>query len=404
MRKHPSAMTLALAVSALLAPAQAGAQVPRAFDKAWADVADIFRTRATGEGTVSASLYLIHDGKILRTEYFGRTAAENGKPIDADSIYHWASITKTFTGVAIMQLRDRGLLTLDDPITFYLPEVRKAHNVYGSMDKITLRHLLNHSGGFRASTFPWRGSESWKPHEPAEWSQIEAMMPYTEVMFEPGSKCAYSNLGLSMLGRVVEIVTGDSIESYITKNILMPLGMTRSYFDVTPFYLQADKTHNYFIRDGKLEDRGRELDTGATVANGGLNSPVGDMAKWLNFWADSGDRTNYNTVLSRKSLAEMQAPRCPIDAGDDLDQHMGLTFFAIDYPLASGRTARYVGHTGGQGGYNDYVYVDPATKTAVIFADNTRNTGMSGKDSVYRHTRKAIFETIFPLFAGEKGK
>lgn len=389
---------LALSAAMLFAPALMAADVPAGFEDAWSEVSQLYRENAAREGTVASSLYFLHDGRILKAEHFGTTRADGGRVVDADTLYHWASITKTFTAVAVMQLRDRGLLRLDDAAVDYLPELKQVRNPFGPMDAITLEQLLSHSGGFRAPTFPWRGKGDWKPHEPAEWSQVAAMMPYTEVLFAPGSKCSYSNLGMSALGRVVEIVTGDSIESYITKNILMPLGMTRSYFDVTPYYLQSDKTHSYYRKSGRLEDLGRELDTGATVANGGLNGTMGDMARWLDFWSGVGDRSHHDAVLSRASLAEMQRPRCSIAAGDDLQQQMGLAFFVIDYPLPSGENARYVGHTGGQKGYNDYVYVDPATGAAVIFANNTRNTDVKGGETVYRKTRRAVFERIFPLF------
>ena len=83
-----------------------------------------------------------------------------GKPrdasaIDAETAYNWASITKTITAIAILQLRDRGLLSLDDPAVRYVPELRQVHNAYGPIDAITIRHLLTHSAGFRNPTWPW---------------------------------------------------------------------------------------------------------------------------------------------------------------------------------------------------------------------------------------------------------
>ena len=69
------------------------------------------------------------------------------RPVDADTIFHWASITKTFTGIAIMQLRDRGLLSLDDPVVKYVPELRRVHNPFGDISQVTIRHLMTHSAG-----------------------------------------------------------------------------------------------------------------------------------------------------------------------------------------------------------------------------------------------------------------
>lgn len=80
-----------------------------------------------------------------------------------------------------MQLRDRGLLKLDDPVVKYVPELRSAHNPFGDMSEITVRHLMTHSAGFRNPTWTWRdGSKDWQPFEPRGWAQLVAMMPLFE--------------------------------------------------------------------------------------------------------------------------------------------------------------------------------------------------------------------------------
>ena len=395
-----SMMRLLLVTSALAASACALADsAPGEFQDRWRAVAGNFRTLARQEQTAGASLYFLHEGKTIAAEHFGVIDLKDGREVDRDTIYHWASITKTFTAVAVLQLRDRGLLSLDDPVVRYLPEIRKVHNPYGSMEDITLRHLITHSSGFRAATFPWGKGETWYPHEPAEWSQVAAMMPYTEILFEPGTKCSYSNPAISMLGRIVEIVTGDDVEVYITKNILMPLGMTRSYFDITPYFLREHRSNNYFVREGEPEAQGRELDTGATTANGGLNGPVDDMAKWVNFLAGTGSSTNRHHVLSAESLAEMRRPVCSINVGDELDPSMGMAIFSmsVSQPGSKPPITLY-GHTGGQKAYNSFIYFDPASKAAVIYASNTRNLEFLGDESLFWKVRTQVFSTIFPLF------
>ena len=193
----------------------------------WTGVRRVFRQQVTDAGIVGASLVIVHAGQIEAEEYAGYQDEASRRPVDRDTIYHWASITKTFTGIAIMQLRDRGLLTLDDPVVKYVPEVRKIHNRFGDVSQITIRRLMSHSAGLRASTWPWGGDQPWHPFEPAEWSQLVAMFPYTEVLFEPGSQYRYSNPGIILLGRVIETLSGDDYEMYVTKNILMPLEMHR---------------------------------------------------------------------------------------------------------------------------------------------------------------------------------
>lgn len=109
-------------------------------------------------GVVGSSFVLLRDNKVVADYRYGSANLAKNQPVDENTIFHWASNTKPFTGIAIMQLRDRGLLKLDDPVTKYLPELRKIHNSYGSMDDITIRHLLTHSGGFRGGTWPWRNN------------------------------------------------------------------------------------------------------------------------------------------------------------------------------------------------------------------------------------------------------
>src|SRR5688572_29260813 len=111
-----------------------------------------FRSRFVKEskeaGIVGVSFVFIKNDKAIASEHYGSANLAKNQPVDEDTIYHWSSNTKPFTGIAIMQLRDRGLLKLDDPVTKYLPELRAIHNSFGSMDEITIRHLMTHSGGF----------------------------------------------------------------------------------------------------------------------------------------------------------------------------------------------------------------------------------------------------------------
>ena len=182
-----------------------------------------------------------------------------------------------------MQLRDRGLLTLDDPAVKYLPEIRGIHNPFGDVSQITIRRLMSHSAGLRASTWPWGGDKPWHPFEPAGWSQLVAMFPYTEVLFEPGTQYRYSNPGVILLGRIIETLSGDDYEMYVTKNILMPLEMHRTFFDRAPYHLRDHRSHSYTRTDAGLEEMRFDFDTGITVSNGGLNAPLTDMARYLGF-------------------------------------------------------------------------------------------------------------------------
>lgn len=371
------------------------AQTPTGFQQAWQEVAHHWEQQVETQGVVGSSLAFLHpDGELLAFETFGLADEASGRPVTEETIYHWASITKTFTGIAILQLRDRGLLRLDDPIVRYVPELTAVHDPFGRLEEITIRHLLSHSAGFRASTFPWGGGEDWHPHEPTNWEQLVAMLPYTTLLFEPGERFSYSNPGIVFLGQVIERLTGDDWEVYVDKNVLRPLGMSRSYFDVSPYHLVAHRSNNYFVREGKAEAQGLDFDTGITVSNGGLNAPVPDMLRYLRLLGGSYSADSPEAgVLSRTSLNEMWTMEVPFEDGSG---GLGLTYFLLD---EGGR--RFIGHTGGQKAFVSFIYVDPSTGAAAIAAFNTLGLDDPPRPDtrqILADVRSALFRTVFPLF------
>jgi len=319
---------------------------------------------------VGASLRVVGTGGALRHTSFGLRDRAAARPTNEDTIYHWASITKTLTGIAILQLRDRGRLSLDDSILKHVPELEAVHNPFGPTSAITLRQLLSHTAGFRASTWPFGGDKPWHPHEPTEWSQLVAMMPYTAVELPPGSKYSYSNPGIVYLGRVIEKLSGESFEQHIQKNILTPLGMTRSFFDRAPYHLLDDRSHSYTMADGKLEEARFDFDTGVTVSNGGLNAPFGDMEKYVRFLLGAAETAEGRAVLARPSLEEMWKPVALVETVGEDRVDMGLCFFIEQ---RGGR--RLIGHSGSQNGFISHLYLDPEARAGYVVSFNTEANG-----------------------------
>ena len=322
-------------------------------------------------GVVGSGFVFLRDGKVVAQHAYGTANIAKDQPVDLDTIWHWASNTKPFTGIAIMQLRDRGLLKLDDPVTKYLPELRGVHNRFGSMDEITIRHLMTHAAGFRGSTWPWDKGEAWEPFEPTEYSQLVAMFPFTEILFKPGSKFSYSNPGIIFLGRIIEKLSGEDYEVYIEKNIFKPLEMHRSYFDTTPPHLLKHRAHSYYIEQGKRTEGRFDANTGITVSNSGLNAPLADMIKYVNFLAgDPSRRDVYDGVLKRASLEEMWQPQLKTETDANGNRgfttDIGLIFF-LDTTLAR----RHLGHGGDQNGFISYIDFDPDKRAASILVFNT---------------------------------
>jgi CubicO group peptidase (beta-lactamase class C family) len=380
---------------------QENAGLPSEFQERWSQLSQDLRDSLEAEGVVGASWAFVHGGKTVALETFGFADLATNRRVDDGTIYHWGSITKTLTGVAVMQLRDRGLLSLDDPIVDYVPELEGVHNPFGSMGDITIRHLLSHSAGFRNPTWPWGGQEPWHPHEPTTWDQLVAMIPYTEILFAPGDRFSYSNPGIVFLGETVRRLTGEEWEVYVEKNILRPLGMHRSYFDYTPYHLLKDRSNNYTVRRSEVTANGLDFDTGITVSNGGMNAPLGDMARYLAFLTDSGGaeaRDLYRMVLDRSSLEEMWEVEVPIPAEGDVLSGMGLTFFLHRF-----QGMGFVGHTGSQKAFFSFIYIDPSTSAGAIMALNSNGVSDGGPPrpdarGFLNRMQERLFREIFPLF------
>ena len=359
---------------------------PSTITDRWAKVAAFYRQRLQQAGIAGSSLVFMKDGGIAAKASEGYQELAGKRPVDENTIYHWASITKTFTGVAIMQLRDRGLLSLDDPVIKYVPELRDVHNPFGDMAQVTIRHLMSHSAGFRAPTWPWGGDRQWHPFEPTRWEQLVAMLPYTELLFKPGTKFSYSNPGIIFLGRIIEHFSGDPYEVYVAKNLFMPLGMTRSFFDRAPYHLVANRSHSYERTDAGVEELRFDFDTGITASNGGLNAPMDDMARWLAFLIGEKSpgprRDQFEAVLKRSSLDEMFTPRLPArdgEGGSGADVRVGLSFF-----IERHEGTELVGHSGEQNGFISHLYFHVPSRSGYIVSFNTN---VQSKSDPSRTTR-----------------
>lgn len=398
-------MRKSLCLIALVATQPLAAQ-RAALPPGWDGFTRMFDHYSARDSIVGGSLVVMHDGEVIARHEYGFADRAAGKHIDDNSIFHYGSITKTLTAIAIMQLRDRGKLSLDDRVTSYIPELRKVHDPYGSMDSITIRMLMSHSAGFQNPTWPYKQGKSWEPFEPTTWNQLVAMMPYQELLFKPGTRFSYSNPGFIYLARIIETITGDPWENYVQKNILSPLGLTRSYFGITPYYLAQERSHNYtLLRDSTgreyVHDNGTDFDPGITIPNGGWNAPLADLVTYMGFLTsathgDSAKQRLYDTVLKQSSLEEMWRPIHPTKpATPDETEAMGMSFFVVHKG-----TATFIGHTGEQAGFVSFMYLNPANGSAVIAVFNTdtdlpAGTGPAGKGlSGFDTIREAAFGLI----------
>lgn len=328
---------------------------------------------------VGSSLIIASKHYTLQN-HIGFTNKKTKNKTSANTIYHWGSITKTFTGIAIMQLVERKKIKLTDPIIKYVPELKNIYNPFKNTDKITIEQIMTHSAGFRNATWPWGGDKAWHPHEPAHWDQLVSMMPYTEVLFKPGSKYSYSNLAIIFLARVIEKVTKQSYQNYLQKNILTPLGLKNTYLNLTPKKLLKYRSHNYYVNNNNTLDNGPDLDTGITASNGGLNGSCEDMKSYMKFLL--GISAN-KKVLKNETLQKMFSPVLFCNQTGELKEYIGLTFYIIK----KGNKI-FIGHTGSQKGFMCCMYINPNNNKGVFLAFNTLGINKSKPD-----TRK-IMNTI----------
>lgn len=378
-----------LAAAAQLAPSQPPPENrPPAIPAGWAGYVRAFDAFVARDSIVGAATLVMQNGRVLARHEIGYGDRALGQRVDSNTIFHWGSITKTLTAIAVMQQVDRHRLSLDARVTDFIPELRRIHSAWGTTDSITVAMLLSHSSGLQDATWPWKQGKPWEPFEPTTWDQLVAMMPYQEVAFKPGSRFSYSNPGFIYLAKIVEQLTGDPWEAYVQKNIFTPLGLTRSYFNTTPYHLARFRSNNYTVNRDSSTGRisvvanGRDFNPGITIPNGGWNAPLGDLARYAAFLTDSdvelligGEpavsgaeaiRQRYETVLPHRTLEQMWQPRYATDG--DPKWSMGLSSFSI---VEGG--VRIVGHTGYQAGFRSFIYWNPRNKAAVIGAFNTDN-------------------------------
>ncbi len=386
-----------------------------------------FNSALNAHGVAGGGFALVHPSDPVTEFVAGESNRDMHQLVSANTSYNWASITKTMTAIAILQLRDHGRLSLNDPAVKYVPELEHVHDAYGSIDAITIRELLSHSAGFRNPTWPWDCDDAkdceWQPFEPAKWTQVAAMLPYTHIAFKPGTQWSYSNLGYVFLGQIIERISGDDFEVYVDKNILKPLGMTESYFDRAPYFLESQVSASYIRAGTKVAPQPVNFDTGITTSNSGLKSPITDMEKYLRFLIGEPGNTRYDQVLKRSSLEEAWTGVLPaMQQGEAATSYtsgphgsqpqMGLGFFVLD---VSGH--RYIYHDGDQGGFSSELIVDPAGKSAALLIVNTTDTGAPAaadanhavsntepdpQSDLRLAMRAILIDSVFPTYANSK--
>lgn len=248
---------------------------------------------------------VLEDG-LVWSGGFGQCDLARDDVPNADSLARIASVTKTVTTTAILQLRDEGRLDLDDPLTKYMPEFESVTTRAGELDRVTLRRLLTHYSGL-VTEAPLPGWDA------LDFPTVEAILGAlgdTEVVIDQDLDWKYSNLAFGLLGKVIHRVSGVPYQIYVKEQILDPLGMTSTVFDLDDA-LKARFLTGYnptAFQDYPVKAPYAHLN--GLSAAGQLHSSVADLAKWVAFQLgeEAGEREGAQ-VLSGRSLREMHRPQ-----------------------------------------------------------------------------------------------
>lgn len=244
---------------------------------------------------------VVVDGNLLYWGGTGYADVENKIAATNTSAFRIASMTKSFTTVAIMKLRDEGKLQLDDPASQYIPEMKKIKHLTTDAQPITIRLLMTHAAGFPEDN-PW-GDRQLADTDKELLDLISNDVSFSNV---PGMAYEYSNLGFALLGRIITNVSGKPYQQYMTEAIFKPLGMNNTYWDYKK--VPAEKLAHGYRKQGNGWNEEALLPDGSYGAMGGLITTMDDFSKYvslhMNAWpARSGKES---PVLKKSSLREMQ--------------------------------------------------------------------------------------------------
>jgi CubicO group peptidase (beta-lactamase class C family) len=317
------------------------------------------------------------DGKLIHTFNTGYSNLNKKIAATPQTCFRIASMTKSFTAMAILKLRDEGKLKLDDPAYLYVPEMKQQPYLTKDALPVTIRHLLTHTAGFPEDN-PW-GDRQLSMSDQTLINMIKKGITFSN---DPGVNFEYSNLGYAILGYIIKKVSGQSYQKYITSTILLPLGMQHTYWqysDVPDQELAQGYrwVNGEWIQEPLLKD-------GAFGAMAGLITSMEDFSKYVSFQLSAWPATTTQTVgpVKRSSLWEMQRPWNLLEPIPGYEYAKGRScpiVFAYGYGFirlvdCEGRIM--AGHAGGLPGFGSDWLILPEYGIGIISLSNLTYAGV----------------------------
>jgi CubicO group peptidase (beta-lactamase class C family) len=335
---------LLLLASFAASPAFAGAT------DAYAEVTEISEGARKEWRSPGMSVAVVVDGSIAWARGFGLADVENEVEARPDTVYRIASISKPLTATAVLQLVEKGALSLDDPVTKHVP---------GFPDRglgITLRHLLTHTSGIRHYK---DGEMNLQTHFDSIPDALEIFRD-DPLLFTPGTKYSYSSYAYNLLGAVVENASGLTFEAYMKEKVWGPAGMSTTRLEhqgeIVP------RRARQYVRSGERGVRNAPFaDLSVKWAGGGMISTVEDLARFA-IALDEG------VLLKPQTLETMNEPMTLTD-GSRTEYGLGWDARVDE----KGR--RWIAHGGGATGGSTYILRLPEKRFAVVIAANVQDAG-----------------------------
>ncbi|MFN2488926.1 MAG: serine hydrolase domain-containing protein [Actinomycetota bacterium] len=312
--------------------------------------ASVAEQRLTG-----ASAGVVLNDRLAWSGGYGFVETASDRAPDEDTLYRIASITKTFTATAIMQLRDEGKLDLDDPLVQHIPEFASARDPFGPIEHVTIRRLLTHESGLMTDSPGMRPESFFYPST----EEVLAAADHITIAIPPDSADKYSNLAFQLLGEVVARIGGRSYPDHVRARVTEPLEMKSTTFD--PGHDLGERVaRGYDARWFTDELRPAAiLPPTGIESDGGLYSTVADLARWIVFQFTAADDDTGHQVLRASSLREMFRPRTI--TRDDWTEAQGVAWYSTrrDETIL-------LGHDGSLNGFDTSIRFNVAARIGAI--------------------------------------
>jgi len=337
-----------------------------------------------------AAVAVCQNGELIYEARFGYQSPQSDKPLRKDALFRIASMTKPITAVATLKLIEAGKLSLDDPVSKYLPSYRslpivKETNGSLSLEKeatatLSVLHLLTHTSGIGGGAIGSRQLANMSAQQKASLSESVAYYARMGIQFEPGSAVLYSGVpAFDVLAAIIEQISETDYESFLKKHIFEPCHMTDTTFVPTDEqWNRMIGVHDYVNETGCVGETNPgcvfvDFPTTHPLGGAGLISSLSDYLNFANMLLNGGSFEG-NRVLSPTSIATMSTPHVSKEI-QPRNQRWGL---AVKVVTESSYPYLPLGTYGWSGAYGTHFWVDPTNRITAVYMKNSQYDGGGG--------------------------